>query len=118
KKSRLFKIIPKAEGVFTLTAILSSKRVNLLTLQIEVIVGNVQIPTSPIIQQVQKPIAKKPVSLINCEYCHEKIDADAKYCPHCGASLIKEPKAETCSSCGTELPKTAKFCAKCGRKTT
>ncbi|KKK45280.1 hypothetical protein LCGC14_0706920 [marine sediment metagenome] len=120
KKSRLFKIIPKAEGVFTLTAILSSKRVNLLTLQIEVIVGNVQIPSSPIIQQVQDPIVKKPVTLINCGYCHEKIDSDAKFCPHCGSNLAEKPEktVKICSNCGAELPNEAKFCAKCGEKTT
>ena len=118
KKSRLFKIIPKAEGVFTLTAILSSKRVNLLTLQIEVIVGNVQVPVRPIAQQVQEPIAKKSVTQINCKYCHEKIDSDAKFCPHCGANLTEktESTVKICKSCGMELPLEAKFCAKCGEK--
>ena len=118
KKSRLFKIIPKAEGVFTLTAILSSKRMNLLTLPIEVIAGNVQIPARPIIQQEQEPNVQKPVSLINCGYCHEKIESDAKYCPHCGSDLSKksEETVKICSNCGSALPDEAKFCAKCGTK--
>ena len=43
QKSRLFSIIPKAEGIFTLTAILSSNNIVLLTLPFEVKVGNIQI---------------------------------------------------------------------------
>ena len=43
QKNRLFSIIPKAEGIFTLTAILSSNNIVLLTLPFEVKVGNVQI---------------------------------------------------------------------------
>ena len=122
KKSRLFKIIPKAEGLFTLTAYLQSKKEQILTLPIEVRVGNVQTQYTPVAQQVQ-PVIKKPVEQISCEYCGEKIEEDAKFCPICGSSLTKkeeiveeEKTVKKCSSCGEVLPLDAKFCAKCGEK--
>ena len=113
KKSRLFSIIPKAEGIFTLTATLSSRNNILLTLPIEVRAGNVQIPSKPSMQQ------REPVTKINCPFCGEKIDSDAKFCPTCGAKIgekQKEKETKICSGCGHELPLDAKFCAKCGAK--
>ena len=119
KKSRLFSIIPKAEGIFSLTATLSSKTNVLLRLPIDVRVGNVQIPSRPSIHQAV-PVFEKPVTKVNCPFCGEEIESDAKFCPICGAKLGEKQKEESktkiCSSCGHELPLDAKFCAKCGVK--
>ena len=121
KKSRLFKIIPKAEGLFTLTAFLQSKKNQILTLPIEVRVGNVQIQSTSVVRQ-PKPDIKKPVEQVSCEYCGEKIEEDAKFCPICGSSLTKKEEVvekrttRNCPNCDQELPLDAKFCAKCGEK--
>ncbi|MFX0001262.1 MAG: zinc ribbon domain-containing protein [Candidatus Hodarchaeota archaeon] len=119
KKSRLFTIIPKSEGIFTLTALLYSGKYEMLTLPIEVRVGNLQAQHRPIIQQAI-PEVKKQIKQINCPFCHEKIDDDAKFCSHCGSNLTEKEnekkKTKICYNCGQELPKEAKFCAKCGEK--
>ena len=119
KKSRLFTIIPKSEGIFTITAFLHSGNYEMLTLPIEVRVGNVQIQPRPIIQK-DVPELRKPIKQINCPFCHEKIDDDAKFCSHCGSNLTEKEnekkKTKTCYNCGHELPIEAKFCAKCGEK--
>jgi RNA polymerase subunit RPABC4/transcription elongation factor Spt4 len=121
KKSRLFSIIPKAEGTFTLTATLSSKRIILLTLPVEVRVGNVQVPPRPVLQQVQPSQAiEKSITTINCPFCGEGTESDAKFCPICGSNiegkLSEEKKTKICPNCGHELPLDAKFCASCGEK--
>ncbi|MHA2008342.1 MAG: zinc ribbon domain-containing protein [Promethearchaeota archaeon] len=119
KKSRLFSVIPKAEGVFTLTATLSSKNIALLTLPVNVKVGDTQFQQQPIVQQTEE-IVEKPVSKTNCPFCGEQIESDAKFCPICGANLTEklkeEKKTKICPNCGQELPLEAKFCAKCGEK--
>ena len=116
KKSRLFSIIPKAEGVFTLTATLSSKRIILIALPVEVRVGNVQV-----LQQKQPTQAiKKSITKINCPFCGESTESDAKFCPICGSNLEgkfkEEKKTNFCSNCAHKLPLDAKFCASCGEK--
>lgn len=121
KKSRLFSIIPKAEGVFTLTATLSSKRIILLTLPVEVRVGNVQVSPKPVLQQKQPTQAiEKSITKINCPFCGEGTESDAKFCPICGSNLEEklkvENKAKFCPNCAHELPLDAKFCASCGEK--
>jgi len=121
KKSRLFAIIPKAQGIFTLTATLSSKKIILLTLPVEVRVGNVQVPPRPVLQQKQHAQAiEKPISKINCPFCGEGTESDAKFCPICGSNLEgklnEEKKTKICSNCAQELPLDAKFCASCGEK--
>jgi RNA polymerase subunit RPABC4/transcription elongation factor Spt4 len=121
KKSRLFSIIPKAEGIYTLTATLSSKRISLLTLPVEVRVGNVQVPPRPALQQVQPSQAiEKSISTINCPFCGEGTESDAKFCPICGSNLEgklnEEKKTKICPNCAHELPLDAKFCASCGGK--
>jgi len=121
KKSRLFSVIPKAEGIFNLTATLSSKKVVLLTLPIEVRVGDVQFQPKPVVQQVQSDSAiEQPTKIINCLFCGEKIESDAKFCPICGSNLKEkqneEKKTKTCTNCGQELTLDAKFCASCGEK--
>jgi len=48
-----------------------------------------------------------------CPQCEAPLDANAKFCPNCGAKL----KAETtCAKCGAKLLPNAKFCAECGSK--
>ena len=121
KKSRLFSVIPKAEGIFNLTATLSSKKVALLTLPVELRVGNVQVQPKPVVQQVRSNLAiEKPIKIINCLFCGEKIESDAKFCPICGSNLTEkqkeEKKTKTCPNCGQELTLDAKFCASCGEK--
>ena len=120
RKNRLFSILPRAEGVFNLTATLSSRGSILATIPIEVRVGNFRAPFKQMVQQTQ-PVSTKPIIKIDCLFCGEKIESDAKYCPVCGSKLEElqkeEKKSKTCSSCGRELPVDAKFCAKCGEKT-
>lgn len=121
KKSRLFAIIPKAEGIFTLTATLSSKKTILLTLPIEVRVGNVQVPPKPVLQQNQlTPVTEKSITKISCPFCGEGTESDAKFCPICGSNLEgklnEEKKTIICPNCAHELPLDAKFCASCGEK--
>jgi len=120
-KNRLFTILPKENGNFNMTATLVSKKGHLISLPVEVRVGQVE---DPILKAMEAPKVeeKKIVTKVNCPYCHEKIDEDAKFCPHCGSSIGEKEKkleaeAETqhCTNCGTELPVDAKFCAKCGQ---
>ncbi|MFX0082838.1 MAG: zinc ribbon domain-containing protein [Candidatus Hodarchaeota archaeon] len=119
KKSRLFSIIPRAEGIFTLTATLSSRNNVILTLPIEVRVGNVQIAARQR-PQVEQLVVEKPITKINCPFCGEEIESDAKFCPICGSKLgeleKEEKKTKICPNCGHELHLDAKFCAKCGVK--
>jgi len=121
KKSRLFSIIPKAEGIFTLTATLSSKKIILLTLPVEVRVGNVQVPPRPVLQQVQPSQAiQKSISKINCPFCGESIENVVKFCPICGSNLegqlSKEKVNKFCPNCAHELTLDAKFCSSCGEQ--
>jgi ribosomal protein L40E len=121
KKSRIFTIIPRSEGIFTLNAILQSRNYDMLTLPIEVRVGDIQVQPKPMIQKIVTE-AKKPIKQMNCPYCHEKIDDDAKFCSVCGSDLTEKEKevedksTKPCFNCGHKLPIDAKFCAKCGEK--
>ncbi len=124
-RNRLFSILPKENGVFTLTANLLTKKGHNITLPISVQVGTVQTITKPIslasATQIETPIVK-----VNCPYCGDEIDKDAKFCPHCGSSIEKKtqetqdvqdvPENKKCQNCGTELAMEAKFCASCGQK--
>ena len=120
KKSRLFSILPRAEGVFNLTATLSSRGSILSTIPIEVRVGNFQVPIKQMLQHAQ-PVSTLSIAKIDCLFCGERIEGDAKFCPVCGSKLEElqkeEKKSKICLSCGQELPLNAKFCAKCGEKT-
>ena len=46
-----------------------------------------------------------------CPSCHQPVPAEAKFCPHCGASL-----APAKCTCGADLPAGAKFCPSCGKQ--
>jgi DNA-directed RNA polymerase subunit M/transcription elongation factor TFIIS len=49
-----------------------------------------------------------------CPQCGKPIDANAKFCPECGAKL---QSSAFCSECGAKIPAGAKFCPECGAKT-
>lgn len=124
-KNRVFKVLSKQNGNFTLTATLTTKSGHIIELPIKLQVGAVQEGTKPI-PIIAKPEAEKTVVKVNCPFCGEKIDEDAKFCPHCGSNLteVKEEAVENqeekptkhCLNCGKEISKEAKFCAKCGQK--
>ena len=124
-KSRVFKVLSKENGVFTLTATLTTKSGHNIELPITFQVGVVQEGTKPI-SLVSKPETEKTVVKVTCPFCGERIDEDAKFCPHCGSILtevkegaVKKQEEKTtkhCNNCGSVLSKEAKFCAKCGQK--
>jgi len=122
-KNRLFTIMVKENGVYDLTATLTTKKGHNITFPFIVQAGTTQAPTKTI-SLLSKPNVSKPVSNVNCPYCHAEIKEDAKFCPHCGSGVeekIKEIQKEDlvarhCANCGVELLDEAKFCAKCGQK--
>ena len=121
-RNRLFSILPKENGVFTLTANLLTKRGHNLTLPISVQVGTVQTTTKPI-SLASATKSETPAVKVNCPFCGDKIDQDAKFCPHCGSNIAEKTldvqdvqENKKCQNCGTELPIEAKFCATCGQK--
>ena len=68
-------------------------------------------------QQQQKPVIPQPqqqVKKIKCWKCGEEVDADAKFCPYCGASLTPVK----CPKCGYVNQAGAKFCSNCGYQLT
>jgi RNA polymerase subunit RPABC4/transcription elongation factor Spt4 len=123
-KNRLFTVLAKQNGIFTLTATLTTKRGHNIELPISLQVGVVQEVSKPI-SLVSTHVPEKTGVKVNCPYCGDKIDEDAKFCPHCGSNLadFKEELVETqekiktkhCQNCGNDLPIEAKFCAKCGQ---
>jgi predicted RNA-binding Zn-ribbon protein involved in translation (DUF1610 family) len=121
-RNRLFSILPKENGVFTLTANLITKRGHNITIPISVQVGTVQTITKPISLASETKSETLAVK-VNCPFCGDKIDHDAKFCPHCGSNIAEKTQDmqdvqenKKCQNCGTELPIEAKFCATCGQK--
>ena len=121
-RNRLFSILPKENGVFTLTANLLTKRGHNINLPISVQVGIVQSMTKPISLATETK-SETPAVKVNCPYCGDEIDKDAKFCPHCGSNIAEKTQDaqniqenKNCPNCGTELPIEAKFCASCGQK--
>ena len=118
-KNRLFTILPKEKGIFTLNANLLTKRGHNLTLPISVQVGTVQNKVQPI-SLVSMTRSETPAMKVNCPFCGDKIDEEAKFCPHCGSNLEEKTQDvkdyKNCQNCGYDLPIEAKFCAKCGQK--
>ncbi len=53
---------------------------------------------------------------IRCSNCQQIIDANEKFCPHCGHPVKKETAGSTsfCPKCGHENPADAAFCEQCG----
>jgi len=126
-KNRLFTILVKENGVYNLTATLTSKKGHNITFPFIVQAGTTQAPTKTIsllsLPSVDQPVSKQVSKQVNCPYCQTEISDDAKFCPHCGSNIeekldeIQEKElAKHCSNCGTDLHEEAKFCAKCGQK--
>lgn len=46
---------------------------------------------------------------MTCRSCGRALEADARFCPGCGAAA-----APTCAACGTPLDEGARFCKSCG----
>jgi len=124
-KKRVFKVVSKENGVFPLTATLTTGKGHNIELPITLKVGAVQ-EVAKIISLPPKPESRKTDLNINCPYCGDTIDEESKFCPHCG-SILTEVKKEAvqnqeekivkqCNNCGRDLPREAKFCAKCGQK--
>ena len=121
-RNRLFTIMVRENGVYDLTATLTTKRGHNIAFPFIVQAGTTQTSTKTI-SLVSKPTVDKPISNINCPYCHTEINEDAKFCPHCGSNVeeklkdIPETRTAThCANCGKELLEEAKFCASCGQK--
>ena len=114
QKIKPFVILPKSEGIFSLTATLTSNNIKLLTIPVEVRVGNNQGSSKPIIHQEQ-------VLQIECPFCGELVESDAKECLLCGSSVKEQDEdqndSKNCQICGQILAPNAKFCVKCGTKT-
>ncbi len=55
---------------------------------------------------------KKTKPSKKCIECGVEIDADAKFCPDCGA----KQEAKFCAECGQKLENGAKYCPNCGKK--
>jgi membrane protease subunit (stomatin/prohibitin family) len=66
-----------------------------------------------ILQQSMQATTQGQVQKIECPKCHSQIDADSRYCPHCGHQIIIENK---CPNCGKNVPAKATFCMFCGAK--
>jgi membrane protease subunit (stomatin/prohibitin family) len=48
---------------------------------------------------------------VACPACHTAVDPGARFCPHCGESLVA---GDRCENCESPLAPDAKFCARCG----
>lgn len=53
-----------------------------------------------------------------CPGCRKQIDANLKFCPHCGCNTAEaaKPAEHTCSACGAHFKDKIKFCFECGHK--
>lgn len=47
-----------------------------------------------------------------CKNCNQQLPENAKFCPHCGASVSEQ--TVICKNCQAENPAQAKFCKNCG----
>ncbi len=50
---------------------------------------------------------------MKCTSCSAEVPASAKFCPECGAKIVRK---SFCPECGAEASPGAKFCAECGTK--
>jgi len=48
---------------------------------------------------------------VACPACHTEVNPGARFCPHCGESLVA---GDRCENCEAPLSPDAKFCARCG----
>ena len=56
------------------------------------------------------------VVIHKCTNCGENLTADAKFCPHCGHPADEKPQPKPCPKCGAENLPEAMFCNHCGEK--
>lgn len=127
-KNCLFKVFPKKNGIFTLTATLEYKLGHLASLPIELRIGPVEEFLKPEVKQVQQPQLtvtspkEEIASTMNCSYCGEEMEVDTKFCPICGSKASEPEYLEhkdneiKCPNCGSPQPKGASFCGECGNK--
>ncbi|MBN1885083.1 MAG: SPFH domain-containing protein [Candidatus Krumholzibacteriota bacterium] len=57
--------------------------------------------------------AATAVATFACPKCHNEVGAESRFCPSCGAQLVR---MNTCPDCDAELPADARFCSRCGRE--
>lgn len=124
-KKRVFKVISKNKGIYTLIATLTTSKGHNIELPITLRVGTVQSVAKPVSLPI-KDNAENLMDKVNCPFCGDQIDEESKFCPHCGSNVVnvkeksanakEEVKIKHCQNCGMELSKEAKFCAKCGQK--
>ncbi|MBN1975138.1 MAG: zinc ribbon domain-containing protein [Sedimentisphaerales bacterium] len=100
-----------------------SDGVGLVRQQIQI--GSQTITTSLVAANVKPtekigPPPKIVIQQTHCPNCSTLIDSNAKFCPSCGAEIIRQaPIPEvptTCPYCGAALPEGAKFCSECGKE--
>lgn len=72
--------------------------------------NNLSTTNVPKAENVQKKAANEQTK--KCTNCGKDIEANAKFCPECGA----KQEAKFCTNCGTKLDQNAKFCSNCGNK--
>ncbi|HEY8389973.1 MAG TPA: SPFH domain-containing protein [Clostridia bacterium] len=60
------------------------------------------------------PVGAVPTMV--CPSCNANINANAKFCPECGAKITPVNATKYCPSCGKANKPQAKFCAECGKK--
>ena len=60
---------------------------------------------------------------VKCSQCGAGLNADAKFCPQCGARIeppvpeaAEAPQSRVCPGCGAEVAQGMKFCSQCGAR--
>jgi len=51
-----------------------------------------------------------------CENCGKNLTANARFCPRCGQATDRKPEAKKCPHCGTENLPQSVFCNQCGER--
>jgi len=59
--------------------------------------------------------AAQPPAAVSCPECHSPVEANARFCPHCGHQQVV---FQQCAKCGKNLAPGAKFCSRCGQGVT
>ena len=53
----------------------------------------------------------------SCSKCGASVTSNDKFCPDCGAEIVKKSGEGFCSKCGASITPNDKFCPDCGAKT-
>ena len=51
---------------------------------------------------------------ITCSSCGERVDANKKFCPNCGETIVVTVFPDKCEQCGGDIVQGKKFCPDCG----